>query len=163
MRVAIAIVFLYASSWAVPVGYLEIKTDAPLAEVYLDNRLVIVDSTGTVTRAKPGKHFVSLFPPKKVYQAFRDDTPDQFWDALRRQKAISESRRLLSSYERGAVRVGTKWVYAVPDDTVPVRLSMAKVRKTYYRDSSCVLRTFVGWTLLIGAGMIISVIVARWD
>ncbi len=163
MRLLVAIAFLYMSTWAVPVGYVEIKVDVAPAEVYLDNRLVVVDSAGTIVEARPGKHFVSLFQPKKVYQAFRDETPEQFWTPLRRQRAISESRRLLSSYERGAVRVGTKWIYLVPDDTVTVRLSAAKVRETYHRDSACVLTTFVGWTLLVGVGMVVSIILSRLD
>jgi hypothetical protein len=51
-------------------------------------------------------------------------------------------------------------IYVTPEDTVRVRLSQAEVGKTYRRDSGCVMRTFLGWTLLIGAGMIVSVILA---
>jgi hypothetical protein len=161
MRLAVVFVLLCASSPAVPVGYVSIETDEAQAEVYVDSRLVVVPEAGVVVEAAPGKHFVSLFPPSKVYQAFRDETPEQFWTEMRKQGAVSESRRLLSSYERGGVREGTKWIYALEDDTVPVRLSVKKAMQTYHRDATCVLGTFLGWTLLIGLGMALSIVFSK--
>jgi len=161
MRSILALVFLFSSSLATPAGYIEIETDRKPAEVYLDGRLIILEDGPAIVEAAPGRHFVSLFPPRKVYQAFRDETPEQFWNALRGEGAVSEGRRLLSSYERGAVREGTRWVYAVADDTIPVRLSATRTDDVYRRDSSCLLGTFLGWTLLIGGGMALSVILAR--
>ena len=122
-----------------------------------------VTGDSAVFAARPGKHFVSLFPPRKVFQAFKDDAPEHFWKRLRDQGLVGEANqtRLLSSYERGAVRVGTRWVYVVPDDTMPVRLSRAKVRETYRRDSSCVFGTFLAWTLLVAAGMVVSVFLIK--
>jgi len=163
MRLVLALLFTYVSCWALPAGYLSIETDEEAAEVYVDSRLAVVPQEGVVVAVSPGRHFVSLFPPRKVYQAFRDETPEQFWDEMRRTGAISESRRLLSSYERGGVREGTKWVYAVPDDTIPVRLSAKKAMETYHRDSSCVLGTFLGWTILIGIGMAVSLALAKLE
>jgi hypothetical protein len=59
------------------------------------------------------------------------------------------------------VRVGTAWVYAVPDETTNVRLSRAEADRTYRRDSGCVTQTFIGWVLLIGAAMIGSVLLVN--
>lgn len=145
------------------VGFLSIGTDEVPVEVYVDNRLVVVGDSVRVVEVGPGRHFVSLFPPAKVYQAYRDETPDQFWTPMRQAGVVSESRRLLSSYEMGAVREGTKWVYAEEDDTVTVALSVRKTMEKYRRDSSCLLGTFLGWTLLIGVGMVISLILAKLD
>ena len=162
-RLALALVFLTVSTWAGPTGYLSVQADSLPSEIYVDNRVVIADSGPRIVEAEPGRHFVSLFPPKKVYLAFRSDAPEQFWDGLRKHDALAGDYELLSSYERGAVRVGTEWVYVVPGDTVPVVLSHRKVLETYRRDSACVLGTFLGWTLLIGAGMIASILLARLD
>jgi len=35
------------------------------------------------------------------------------------------------------------------------------VHRTYRRDSGCVMRTFIGWTLALGAAMVLSVIFGR--
>lgn len=163
MRFLLAFVFAYVSCWASPVGYVAIETDSIPAEVFLDSRALLVDEGRMVVEAQAGKHFVSLFPPRKVYQAFRDNTPEQFWEPMRQQRVFDESRRMMSSYELGAVQVGTKWIYVAPEDTVMVRLSKADVQNTYRRDSGCLLSTFLGWTLLVGVGMLVSVILARLD
>ncbi|MEO0082432.1 MAG: hypothetical protein ABIL25_09110 [candidate division WOR-3 bacterium] len=163
MRLVLVLVFTYVSSWAAPAGYLSIETDQETTEVYVDSRFELVPKEGVVVAVSPGRHFVSLFPPRKVYQAFRDETPEQFWDEMRRAGTISESRRLLSSYERGAVREGTKWVYAASDDTIPVRLSAKKALERYNQDSSCVLNTLLGWTVLVGIGMAVSLALAKLD
>ena len=161
MRIAVVSAITCALGFAVPVGYVSIQTDEPSAQVYLDSRLVLVAESGAVVEAKPGRHFVSLFSPKKVYQAFRDETPEQFWSQMQRDGVVSESRRLLSSYERGGVREGTEWVYVVEDDTMPVRLSLKKAMATYNRDASCVLGTFLGWTALVAVGMVLSLFLVK--
>ena len=162
MRVFMALVLFCVSGWASS-GYVEIAIDSIPSEVYVDNRLVLVNTDSHLVEAGPGKHFVSLFPPRKVYLAFKDDAPEHFWNQLRKQEAIGDEFQLLSSYEQGAVRIGTEWVYVVPDDTIPVRLSWSKAQQAYHNDSSCVLSTFLGWTMLIGAGMILSAILAQLD
>ena len=163
MRLLLAAIFIVTTSWAAPVGYIEIKTDSVPTEVFLDRRLVVMDTDRVVAEAKPGKHFVSFYPPRKVFLAFKDDVPEKFWTPLRQANALGGERDLMSSYERGAVKVGTKWVYVVPEDTVLVRLSHEKVKETYGKDSSCLLGTFVGWTVLLGVGMIVSVFLANLD
>ena len=163
MRVLLAAVFLSTTSWAVPVGYIEIQTDSAPSEVFLDRELVVMNADKVVAEARPGKHFVSLYPPRKVFLAFKDEVPEKFWEPLREARALGGERELISSYERGAVKVGTKWVYVSPEDTVLVRLSHEKVKATYGKDSSCLLGTFVGWTLLLGGGMIVSVLLANLD
>ncbi len=163
MRFLVSLLFLAGAAAAEVGGVVAIRTDSLPAELYFDGRLLIVEQAEELVPAAPGQHFVSYFPPRKVYQAFRDETPDQFWTRLRQQGAISESRRMLSSYERGAVRAGTKWLYLSPDDTVPVQLSYVKVQETYRRDSSCVLGSLLGWTLIVGAGMIASLILVKLE
>jgi hypothetical protein len=163
MRLVLAAVFLFTTSWAVPVGYVEIQTDSAPSQVFLDRQLVVMDSETVVAEAQPGKHFVSFYPPRKVFLAFKDEVPEKFWEPLREAQALGGERDLLSSYERGAVKVGTKWIYVAPEDTVLVRLSHEKVKETYGKDSSCLLGTFVGWTVLLGGGMIISVLLANLD
>lgn len=154
---------MLVSAGAQPTGFLSVRVDSVPAELFLDGRLLVADQPDQVVPVSPGKHFISYFPPRKVYQAFRDETPDQFWTPMRQAGSISESRRLLSSYERGAVRAGTKWVYVNPDDTVPVQLSYMKVQETYHKDSSCVLGSLLGWTLIVGAGMIASLILVKLE
>jgi hypothetical protein len=138
-----------------------IETDSIPDRVYLDATTVDITHGPTVVEALPGKHFVSLYPPRKVYQAAYQEAPEMFWDKLRKLGTIPDKPGLLSSYEAGAVRVGTNWVYVVPDDTVKVRLSRSNAHKTYRRDSGCVVRTFVGTTLAIGAAMVLSIIFGR--
>lgn len=163
MRLVVAAAFLFTTSWAGPLGYIEIQTDSAPSEVFLDRQLVVMDQDKVVAEARPGKHFVSFYPPRKVFLAFKDEVPEKFWEPLREARALGGERELISSYERGAVRVGTRWVYVVPEDTVLVRLSHEKVRETYSKDSSCLLGTFVGWTVLLGVGMVVSVLLANLD
>lgn len=164
LRIVLVLTFVYVTTWAAPAGHLEITTDQVPSRVFVDGRLVVIDSEdGRTVPASPGKHFVSLFPPRKVYLAFRKDSPEQFWDGIRKETPLGDEYQLLSSYERGAIREGTKWVYVVSDDTLPVRLSRAKVDAQYRRDSSGVLGTFVIITGLIGVGMVVSVLLAKLD
>ena len=160
-RTATILLLAVAAACAVTVGYVSIETDSLPDQVYFDATAVEVSAGPAVVEALPGKHFVSLFPPKKVYQAASSEAPEQFWDKLRKLGAIPDQPGLLSSYEAGSVRVGTRWVYVVPEDTVKVKLSHADVQKTYRRDSGCVMGTFIGWTLGIGAAMILSIIFSR--
>jgi hypothetical protein len=165
VRFAILLILFTMLLGAAPVGYVTIATDSVPDRVFLDGRLLTVTGDSAVFAASPGKHFVSIFPPRKVFQAFKDDAPEHFWMRLRKQGLVGEANqsRLLSSYERGAVRVGTKWVYVVIDDTLPVRLSRAKVQETYRHDSSCLFGTFVAWTLLVAAGMVVSVFLVKLE
>ncbi len=160
-RIAAVLAFAAAVACAGTVGYISIETDSLPDQVYLDATSVPMNVAPAVVEAVPGKHFVSLFPPKKVYQAASGEAPEQFWDKLRKLGAISDQPGLLSSYEAGSVRVGTDWVYVMQEDTVKVKLSHADVRKTYRHDSGCVMGTFIGWTLAVGAAMILSIIFSR--
>lgn len=141
-------------------GFVAVTVDSLPAHVYIDATTVIIDSGFRVLEAAPGKHFVSLFPPEKVYRASTEQAPQQFWDELRRVGAIGDEYGLLASYEAGAVRAGTRWVYVMPDETLAVSLSRAAVDKTYRTDSGCAMQTFLGWVMLTGAVMILSVLVA---
>ncbi|HTW90295.1 MAG TPA: hypothetical protein VMH22_01110 [bacterium] len=158
---AALLLFAVATARAASVGYVSIETDSLPDHVYLDAVSVEMTVAPTVVEAAPGKHFVSLFPPRKVYEAACDQAPDQFWDGLRRLGAIPDEPGLLSSYEAGPVRAGTNWVYVMPDDTVRVKLSHAVVLRTYNHDAGCVMGTFIGWTAAIGAAMVFAVILSR--
>jgi len=160
-RIAAVLVLAGAVACAVTVGYVSIETDSLPDQVFLDATSVPMTSAPVVVEALPGKHFVSLFPPRTVYKAAADEAPEQFWDKLRKLGAIPEEPGLISSYEAGSVRVGTEWVYVSPDDTVNVKLSHAEVLKTYRHDTGCVARTFVGWTIAIGATMVLAIIFSR--
>ena len=144
-RIATILSIVAAAACAATVGYVSIGTDSLPDQVYFDALAVPMTVSPVVVEAMPGKHFVSLFQPKKVYQAAASEAPEQFWDKLRKLGAIGDQSGLLSSYEAGSVRVGTDWVYVTPDDTVSVKLSHADVRKTYRHDSGCVAGTFIGW------------------
>jgi len=159
IRAALLSAALFCVAHAVSVGYVIISTDSIPDRVYLDATAVEVGNTQCVVEAMPGKHFVSIFPPRKVYLAMENQAPEQFWEKLRALGAIGSEYDLLSSYEAGAVRVGTSWIYVTPDDTVEVKLSHAEAMKTYRHDTGCVTATFFGWTLLVGAAMILSIIV----
>jgi hypothetical protein len=160
-RIAAVLFFAVAVACAATVGYVSIETDSLPDQVYLDATSVPMTFAPVVVEALPGKHFVSLFPPKTVYKAASDEAPEQFWDKLRKLGAIPDQPGLLSTYEAGSVRVGTEWVYVVPEETTKVKLSHADVLKTYRRDSGCVMGTFIGWTLGVGAAMILSIIFSR--
>jgi hypothetical protein len=160
-RIATVLVLVSAVACAVSVGYISIETDSLPDQVYFDATAVAMTVSPTLVEAMPGKHFVSLFPPRKVYQAAYGEAPEQFWDKLRELGAIPDEPGLLSSYEAGSVRVGTDWVYVMPEDTVKVRLSHADVLKKYRRDTGCVTGTFIGWTIAIGATMVLAIIFSR--
>lgn len=161
IRIAAGLALVAAVACAVAVGYVSIETDSLPDQVFLDATSVPMTSAPAVVEALPGKHFVSLFPPKTVYKAAADEAPEQFWDKLRKLGAIPDQPALISSYEAGSVRVGTEWIYVSPDDTVKVRLSHADVWRTYRHDSGCVTRTFIGWTIAIGATMVLAIIFSR--
>ena len=160
-RVVAVLLFAVAVACAVSVGYVSIETDSLPDQVYVDATSVPMTVAPVVVEALPGKHFVSLFPPKKVYEAAYGEAPEQFWDKLRKLGAIPEQPALLSTYEAGSVRVGTEWVYVSPEDTVKVKLSHAEVLKTYRHDSGCVTGTFIGWTIAIGVTMVLAIIFSR--
>jgi len=160
-RIAAVLAFAAAVACAATVGYISIETDSLPDQVYFDATSVPMTVAPVVVEAVPGKHFVSLFPPKKVYRAASGEAPEQFWDKLRKLGAIPDQPGLLSSYEAGSVRVGTNWVYVTQEDTIKVRLSHADVLKTYRHDTGCVTGTFIGWTLAVGAAMVLSIIFSR--
>lgn len=160
-RIPLVLALVAAVACAASVGYISVETDSLPDQVYVDATSVSMTVAPVVVEALPGKHFVSLFPPKKVYQAASGEAPQQFWDKLRKLGAIPDQPGLLSSYEAGSVRVGTDWVYVTPEDTVKVKLSHAEVLKTYRRDSNCVMGTFIGWTVAIGAVMILAIVFSR--
>jgi hypothetical protein len=161
IRLAAVFIYTVAVARAASVGYVSIETDSLPDHVYLDATSVQMTASPVVVEALPGKHFVSLFPPKKVYQAATDMAPELFWERLRKLGAIPDQPGLLSSYEAGSVRVGTEWVYVAPDDTVKVKLSHAEVLKTYRRDTGCVTSTFIGWTIAMGVTMVLAIILSR--
>jgi len=160
-RLAVVLLFAAVVACAATVGYVSIETDSLPDHVYLDATAVAMTTSPVVVEALPGKHFVSLFPPKKVYEAASDEAPEQFWDKLRKLGAIPDQPALLSTYEAGSVRVGTEWVYVTPDDTVKVKLSHAEVLKTWRHDTGCVTGTFIGWTIAIGVTMVLAIIFSR--
>jgi len=160
-RIAAVLFAGFAVACAATVGYISIETDSLPDQVYFDATSVPMTTAPAVVEAVPGKHFVSLFPPKKVYQAAYGEAPEHFWDKLRKLGAIPDQPGLLSSYEAGSVRVGTNWVYVTPEDTTRVKLSHADVLKTYRRDSNCVMGTFIGWTLAVGAAMVLAIVFSR--
>jgi hypothetical protein len=160
-RFAAVLFFAVAVACAATVGYVSIETDSLPDQVYLDATSVPMTVSPVVVEALPGKHFVSLFPPKTVYRAAYEEAPEQFWDKLRKLGAIPDQPGLISTYEAGSVRVGTEWVYVAPEDTVKVKLSHADVLKTYRRDTGCVMGTFIGWTIAIGATMVLAIIFSR--
>jgi hypothetical protein len=160
-RISAVLFFAVAVACAATVGYVSIETDSLPDQVYLDATSVPMTVAPVVVEALPGKHFVSLFPPKTVYRAAYEEAPEHFWDKLRKLGAIPDQPGLISTYEAGSVRVGTEWVYVAPDDTVKVRLSHAEVLKTYRRDTGGVTRTFIVVTLAVGAAMVLSHVFAR--
>ena len=160
MTRSVLTLLLFALPVSAAGGFVALTVDSLPAHVYLDATTIVIDTGSRVLEASPGKHFVSFFPPAKVYRASAEQAPQQFWDGLRRVGAIGDEYGLLASYEAGAVRAGTRWVYVVPDETLAVSLSRAAVSKTYRSDSGCAMQTFLGWVMLTGAVMILSVIVA---
>jgi hypothetical protein len=138
-------------------GFLAISVDSVPTRVYVDATTVLLSDGPRVVEAEPGKHFVSLSPPVKVYRATKEQAPVQFWDRLRSLGALGDEYGLLASYEAGAVRAGTNWVYVIPDETLAVTLSHVAADRAYQRDSGCATRTFLGWAALIGVAMVLSV------
>lgn len=163
MRILFLLLLLAAGAFGRPVGWVAVEIDSQPANLYLDGRPQTLPGGHGVFELSPGRHFVSLFNPQMVYRAYSDGAPDTYWEQLHAQGLLEERdrTRLMSSYERGAVRVGTKWLYVMPDETLAVRISAREVEETYRRDSSGMLTTFVGWTLLIGLGMVLSVFLVK--
>ena len=74
-RIAAVLLFAVAVACAATVGYVSIETDSLPDQVYLDATSVPMTVAPAVVEALPGKHFVSLLPPKKVYQAAFGEAP----------------------------------------------------------------------------------------
>ena len=76
-RIAAVLLFVVAVACGATVGYISIETDSLPDQIYFDATSVPMTAAPALVEALPGKHFVSLFPPKKVYQAAHGEAPEQ--------------------------------------------------------------------------------------
>lgn len=144
------------------IGYLAVLPDRVPDSVFLDGRRVQIDMPGKLLAVQQGRHYLSLFEVRDVYLAFRDETPVAFWQRI--APGFSPDRfALMSSYEREAVRAGTKWVTVMSDDTIVVRLSRQEVERTYRRHAGTAALTFFSITAVIAAAMLGSVMFISMD
>jgi hypothetical protein len=144
------------------IGYITIEPDTVPQEVYLDGKPVIVDQPGRIFPVQQGRHYVSLFATRDVYLAFRDELPERFWQRVAPATA-ADRFVLMSSYEREAVRTGTRWLDITADDTITVSLSRREVMATYRRQATTAAITFFSVTAVIAAAMVGSVVLITRD
>lgn len=135
------------------VGYLKVVVDTLPTELWLDGKRVMMNSSVQEFSLFQGKHFVSLFSPKQVYLTFREETPEVFWQKIMPAGLGTNRFGLIVSYEREAVRTGTKWVQVTPDDTQTVQLSLLEVRRVYNRNATTAAITFFSVAMVIAAAM----------
>lgn len=135
------------------VGYLKVMVDTLPTEIFLDGKRMMMNSLMQEIPLLQGKHFVSLFSPKQVYLAFREETPEGLWLKIMPAGLVTDRFGLIASYEREAVRTGTKWVQVTPDDTQTVRLSSLEVRRVYSRNATTAAITFFSIATVIAAAM----------
>lgn len=138
-------------------GYVRVVVDTFPVAVNIDGQMVIIDRADAVLPIRAGRHFLSLFPVKDIYLVYRDETPAGFWQMIDGQEEIFDRFGLISSYEREAVRAGTRWVRLTPGDTADVRLSDSEVKQVYRRNAMATAITFFGVTAVIAAAMFGSV------
>lgn len=144
------------------IGYLVVEPDAVPDSVFLDGRRVLIDRQDKLLAVQQGRHYLSLFDVRSVYLAFRDETPPVFWQQIAPELQVDQYA-LMSSYEREAVRTGTKWVSVLPEDTIAVRVSRQEVAQTYRRHAGTAALTFFSVTAVIAAAMIGSVVFITMD
>jgi hypothetical protein len=144
------------------IGFIAIMPDTIPTALYLDGREVVVDRQGMVFPVAPGRHYVSLFTSRDVYLAFRDELPERFWQRVAPATAL-ERFALMSSYEREAVRSGTRWLSLGADDTAAVSLSSREVAAIYRRQATTAAITFFSVTAVIAAAMVGSVVLITRD
>ncbi len=138
-------------------GYVVVSIDTLPSAVYLDGQEVMIAEDGQVIPLLQGRHYLSLFSPKQVYLTFREEAPEGFWRMAMPGGVTIDRFGLISSYERDAVRVGTRWVQVVPDDTVAVHLSQKEVQRTYRRQATVAAITFFSVATIIASAMFGSV------
>jgi len=139
------------------IGYLKVVIDTFPAEVYLDGQRLMISNEVQDFSVLPGKHFVSLFPPKQVYLAYREETPEIFWQKIAQKDFDTYRFGLIASYERDAVRTGTRWIQVTADDTVAVRLSLRDSGRVYRHSATTAAITFFSVAAVIAAAMFGSV------
>ncbi|NPV13528.1 hypothetical protein HPY86_01165 [candidate division WOR-3 bacterium] len=135
------------------IGYLKIAIDTFPAEVYLDGKKLVLNGPVQEFSIIQGKHFVSLFSPKQVYLAYRDETPEVFWQKVAPEGLGTDRFGLIASYEREAVRTGTRWVRVTPEETLVVSLSPIEARRAYRRNATTAAITFFSIATVIAAAM----------
>jgi len=144
------------------IGYIAVQPDTVPEVVYVDGKRVIIEQPGKIFPLQQGRHFLSLFETRDVYLAFREEMPERFWQKI--APARSQDRfALMSSYEREAVKTGTRWVSVTVDDTVTVNLSRHEVVATYRRNATTAALTFFSVTAVIAAAMVGSVVLITRD
>ncbi len=135
------------------IGYLKIAIDTFPAEVYLDGKKLMLNGPMQEFSILQGKHFVSIFSPKQVYLAYRDETPEVFWQKVTPEGLGADHFGLIASYEREAVRTGTRWIQVSRDETLAVRLSPVEARRAYRRNATTAAITFFSIATVIAAAM----------
>ncbi len=144
-------------------GWMVVNVDTFPLEVFVDGKKMVVTDKEELITLLPGRHYVSLFPVRDVFLAYRDETPEWFWRMLSPDGLPADRFALLASYEREAVRAGTRWVQIEPDDTSAVHLSPSEVSQVYRRQGSGVAITFFSIATLIAAAMVGSVALLMGD
>ncbi|MEO0067975.1 MAG: hypothetical protein ABIK23_02435 [candidate division WOR-3 bacterium] len=145
------------------IGYLAVSLDTVPEELFLDGKKMFLQRPSIVLPVQQGRHYLSFFEVKDVYITYRDETPERFWQLIAPGGLPADRFSLLSSFEREAVRVGTKWVQVDAFDTVKVTLSQKEVAQTYQRHAATAAITFFSVTAVIAAAMFGSVALLARD
>lgn len=135
-------------------GYVRVVVDTFPVAVYLDGVRMVFTGPEQGLALPAGRHFVSFFPPKQVYLAYRAETPEVFWQRVLPEGGLPGARfGLLASYEGEAVRAGTRWLQVVPEETLAVQLSRQEMRRTYQRHGMTAALTFFSIATVLAAAM----------
>ncbi len=144
------------------IGFVAVYPDTVPTEIYCDGCRMLVEKPGTVFSVQQGRHYLSFFGIKDVYLAYRDETPEQFWRLISPAGLPADRYALLSSYEREAVRTGTRWITVGADDTAVVEISLKQTLRAYRHHATNTAITFFSVTAVIAAAMAGSImLIAR--
>ncbi|MGQ9708123.1 MAG: hypothetical protein ACUVUR_04535 [bacterium] len=154
---------LFAEEAGAGVGYVAVELDTLPGELFLDGRRILVNSPGSIFTVRQGRHYISLFAVREVYITYRDETPEKFWQLAVPEGVPADRFSLMSSFEREAVKAGTRWITVDPDDTVEVRLSQRETATIYRRNATTAAITFFSVTAIIAAAMLGSVALLARD
>lgn len=145
-----------APLWDTGTCYLRVESDSVPTCIYVDGRKLTQNGSPMLISLPPGRHYVGYFPADRVQLTFRDEAPRLYWQWVGRDAQLAGDYDLMSTFDRSAVRSGTRWTRPAHGDTVNVRLSWRDTRRAYLTSGHHTAWAVFGITTAIAVAMVIS-------